>query len=464
MAFSLLTTSHARAELKLPWPFHVDKQQDPAVINADGPVDPPAYSTEYFSGVTSLALRTARIISCQKTTQGRLDASEQVWYMGDNYSAWATAFATDFQSDKFFPRPDFVRAFEDEMKEKMPGANSSEARVVADAFADYLESTLSKKRQTYSGATSFLKQNSSDAAWTRALSVMREFEKKNAKRIVSDKTGKERCEEIRADHKFWENTSFRAKVASTPPSPSLATTVAPHGADKSQDPASPPTDPAAAHNAPAADGASEPSAPVETPVEKPQDEAKKPVAEAPMADPATLPKNDGQLNLITGPALDLSADSEMRKAGYYLYDPNGGSLVTYHYGTDRMQARIQRAGKVLASKDIVMSVGDLGTATGGNGGRHKGHKGGKEVDLRLVNKDGIAARGTVSDDGYDRDKTFEMIKAMIDADPKNVTKIFINDSALRARLREYMKTTHKRSITISECPGHGNHVHMSYAN
>lgn len=162
--------------------------------------------------------------------------------------------------------------------------------------------------------------------------------------------------------------------------------------------------------------------------------------------------------------------ADQEAAGYYRYN-DGDRHV---YATDRVAWNIQAAGRILADKKIVMGVGELSARNGATPG-HTEHQGGRDVDLRLVgdrDSNGVArARPcTVHNSGcYDRENTFEMVKAFIDVDPYGIDKVFINDPTLQRMINNYMSEAYGiskvngRSIARS-CGGHDNHVHLSFKN
>ncbi len=153
------------------------------------------------------------------------------------------------------------------------------------------------------------------------------------------------------------------------------------------------------------------------------------------------------------------ASQDVYKYGYYRYN-DGDRKV---FGTERTIWRLKAAGKLLAQKGIVMGVGDISSRGGPTRG-HAEHQQGQDVDLRLVGPDGMSKPCTVSNSScYDREKTFEMIKTLIDVDPTKVDKILINDPTLRRQINTYyqQKTGSSRSIT-AYCAGHDNHVHFSW--
>lgn len=170
---------------------------------------------------------------------------------------------------------------------------------------------------------------------------------------------------------------------------------------------------------------------------------------------------------------------EFRTAGYQLYSDG-----SHDYGVDRTIWNIRAAGRILAEKKIVMGVGHISPRTGGTTS-HTEHQGGKDVDLRLVPpRDGsgyaVSRPCTTSQSNcFDVDNTFEMIKAFIDVDPYGIDRVYVNSRALREKVNTYLRDTYGISYDPSKeglnsprgnpnistaCPGHADHVHISFKN
>ncbi|MEC7276814.1 MAG: hypothetical protein VXV96_10880 [Bdellovibrionota bacterium] len=155
---------------------------------------------------------------------------------------------------------------------------------------------------------------------------------------------------------------------------------------------------------------------------------------------------------------------EMEKdIGYYRYGDGDGNV----FGSERTVWNIKAAGKILSEKGIIMGVGEISSKAGPTSG-HSEHQEGRDVDLRLIGKtqDGVARaeRCNVNNSGcYDRDNTYEMIKAFIDVDPYGIDKVFINDPKLRTMINDYMSSEYGVSQTIAKsCSGHDDHIHLSF--
>lgn len=156
-----------------------------------------------------------------------------------------------------------------------------------------------------------------------------------------------------------------------------------------------------------------------------------------------------------------SDPTRVAQAGFYLYGEGDNKI----YGTQRTIWNLRAAGRVLARSGISMAIGDI-SSRGGRTSGHSEHQGGNDVDIRLVSSDGKSRRCTINDSScYDRGKTFEMIKALIDVDPSRVDKILINDRALQGMINRYAREKYpeiiKRDVARS-CAGHDNHLHFSW--
>lgn len=183
-----------------------------------------------------------------------------------------------------------------------------------------------------------------------------------------------------------------------------------------------------------------------------------PQSEAILAELGNQPAPGGPIRFKLSSAGDKVDD--IVKAGYQRYGAEDGRV----YGTARTIWNLQAAGRILGKEGIIMGIGDISANGGGKIRPHSEHQRGNDVDMRLVNSKGIAGPCTINDSScYSRDKTFTMIKALIDVDPNNVDKILINDNQLAAKINKYLKDTY--NITGNKarpCPGHHNHLHFSW--
>lgn len=159
-------------------------------------------------------------------------------------------------------------------------------------------------------------------------------------------------------------------------------------------------------------------------------------------------------------------ETEAMEKGYYTYGRS-----TKRYGTERTQWRLLQAGEKLAEKGIVMGVGNISKAGGGRLPPHMSHRRGVDADFRLVGPNGKGQRcnltqpSSVTQRCYDREKTFEMVKTLIDVDIRNVDQVLINDPELRTMINDYYAEMSGSDRPIAKaCAGHDNHIHMSWKN
>lgn len=186
--------------------------------------------------------------------------------------------------------------------------------------------------------------------------------------------------------------------------------------------------------------------------------------ESTVPEPKGLPSASAEVNSLL-PTISYDEQQALEQ-GYYTYGQS-----RKRYGTQRTQWRLLQAGKKLAEKDIVMGVGNISKAGGGRMPPHMSHRSGGDVDFRLVGPNGKAQRcnlthpKSVTDSCYDRAKTFEMVKTLIDVDIRNVDKVLINDPELRNMINSYYSKMSGSDRPIAQsCTGHDNHIHMSWKN
>jgi hypothetical protein len=168
-----------------------------------------------------------------------------------------------------------------------------------------------------------------------------------------------------------------------------------------------------------------------------------------------VPEDFEARNIEDGPG-----SQEHKEAGYYTY-----TRAETKFGTERTIWRIETVGKILAKQNITMGVGNISLKGGGTLKPHASHKRGVDVDLRFINSAGMAGSCNLKVDRscFDSEKTFQMIKAYIDVDPNSVRAIFVNDDKLLADINAYYKKVSGRDIQVAKrCPGHDNHVHISW--
>ncbi len=180
-------------------------------------------------------------------------------------------------------------------------------------------------------------------------------------------------------------------------------------------------------------------------------------------------KRSRKLLPIGGPVKTRLPD---RGDGYYTKYVNGRA----NFGTAGVIQRIQMAGKALKKQGITASITEI-SRKGGTTPGHKEHQGGKDVDLRFVDKHGNARQCTIYQKCFDRKKTFQMVKAFIDADPRSIDAIWVGDKKLQNMINSYLKKRHGRNrITryssktgkaykehlCAGRKGHHDHIHLSW--
>jgi hypothetical protein len=154
------------------------------------------------------------------------------------------------------------------------------------------------------------------------------------------------------------------------------------------------------------------------------------------------------------------SSADVLKSGYYLFGAGDERI----YGTERTVWRLKKAGQLLAKDGMAMGIGDISKKGGDNVHPHMTHKKGQDVDLRLLDKNGVASVCNYRDsDCYDRSKTFKMIKTLIDVDPTKVKKVFINDPSLRSMVNSYYRDAAGDRGTISfAASGYDNIISFSW--
>lgn len=171
------------------------------------------------------------------------------------------------------------------------------------------------------------------------------------------------------------------------------------------------------------------------------------------------PADGGAVNTL----LPTVADGEQaRELGYYTYGQE-----RKRYGTERTVWRLQTAGRALAEDGIVMAVGNISLNGGGRMPPHVSHQRGVDVDLRFIGSNGRGHQCNIGSNSscLDREKTFKMVKALIDTDPDNVRIILINDASLQQMVNEYYRRTTGRNENVARPCGttaHNDHIHFSW--
>jgi hypothetical protein len=183
--------------------------------------------------------------------------------------------------------------------------------------------------------------------------------------------------------------------------------------------------------------------------------------------------------------------SDQQDAGYHTYYTSA-----HHWGRPHIIGNILKASRVLSEKGIYMGVGDINRKPFTPGrpryyklGRrwlptppdnptmaftegHNSHKDGRAADLRLIGPDGQATQCTYSERCYSEKNTLEMLKALIDTDPFNISVIYINSDSLQDKVAKYIVEVYKRNgrsvsywgarTLVKSWPHHDNHIHFHW--
>jgi murein endopeptidase len=170
------------------------------------------------------------------------------------------------------------------------------------------------------------------------------------------------------------------------------------------------------------------------------------------------------------------ASEKAKSHGYYTYKDGDN----YLYGRPHIVWNIQKAASNLAAQDIVIGIGDMSKAGGGDIPNHSTHEEGKAADIRLVFSNGSGGGRSRSGDvseltDADRALNLKVIKELIDADPTNVSDIYVNDKKLQDDINTYLalKTgTNKKIRELGKkitsifqcrrCDGHNDHIHFEW--
>jgi len=132
---------------------------------------------------------------------------------------------------------------------------------------------------------------------------------------------------------------------------------------------------------------------------------------------------------------------DRNKAGYYSHVQSDLQFARPH-----IVGNILKAADTLKGKGLAMGVAVInqngGTAKKATTFGYNSHKEGTRATLMLMDAKGNAA--TCDDPScYDKEKNFQMLAALVDADPDNIQKIEVNDKEIQERLVEHMMLNHK---------------------
>lgn len=142
--------------------------------------------------------------------------------------------------------------------------------------------------------------------------------------------------------------------------------------------------------------------------------------------------------------------------GYIIVDNYVHAKTGENWGTpETVKSLLSLAEKWAEYDDSLLRFNDLSIEIGGKFGPHGTHHNGKYVDIRLIRKDGGLGDTNIYHDTYDKVKTKELVRLLIE-DP-NVEKILFNDVDI---IREF--ENNENGVKIMKYPGHDDHLHVQF--
>lgn len=132
------------------------------------------------------------------------------------------------------------------------------------------------------------------------------------------------------------------------------------------------------------------------------------------------------------------------RAGYYTYGtpPNGAGQYA-HPKLLSLLFLVEHQWQGIDSRKI--GFGNISLADGAPYSEHKGHRSGKDVDVRLLRKDKMESAVTRFDTQYDRDATAQLIRIFFEF--SFVQPIFFNDPSV-PRVRPLIRHDDHFHVTI----------------
>lgn len=341
-----------------------------------------------------LAERLADLYACVPGHKDP-DYSTQSWYLVDSFMAWNNAVAASVFSSsdaEALGREAFEKAFRERVKLRLPALENDAA------IADYAKSAaLATEKITQSA----LKEKAQITEFSKASTLLKDSSRSNGKNIFQilktahnnhlETLKKNTCAQLGVS--FFASPKFGV--------PSTAETIA---------------------------AAKVSAAEIQAKKRKERH--------------ALIDKRYTRSDRISTD-LPYVKQSDRKQHGYY-------TIGKFRSGRPHIIGNILKAASDLKEQGIAIAVHDINARdmdpdikkvkTPGYFKRERGTK----ATFLTVGPDGSASScGFTSSTCYSEDKTFEMIKALIDLEPDNIRRIEIADKYLRKRVEEYLVAAHR---------------------
>jgi len=161
-----------------------------------------------------------------------------------------------------------------------------------------------------------------------------------------------------------------------------------------------------------------------------------------------IPHPDGRIDpggttfhKLAGAAAKLILLPQRSGAGYYSY-----ASADKQYGTEATIAAIlDVAGTFRDNRpNLLLGIGDISLAAGGNLPPHVSHKDGRNVDIRPLRTDAKMLGVTFQNSSYSRENTRVLVESLLAH--RNVRSILFNDTQIKG---------------VTHWAGHDNHLHVN---
>ena len=434
---------------------HPNPQQPAASKSAETPATPP--TSPLTSEVQKLATRIADLYLCVPSERDS-SYSTASWYLMNTFRGWNNAVAQSSLNSETKFSDDLIKIFNQTAVEeirKRSGKYADDETVKA-----FIAGASNTARITYNNAVSAhnvykkttdlgaLMVKSHEPGEENIFKRLRTAHEKNLKELRADERS---CADLGS--RFWETPKF---FASEEPVKKEETKIPTQRASQAKK---------------------------QSHVKEPKIDHDVEEVTLPAAKPVQTKKSPP-----TAPT--ISSSSRSRKISAYLPTQTFGNRDSanyytyrnsdYRWGRPQVVQAIKSAAQYLRGQGITMGVGDMNIRgderkptpnhgwTDDNGKYHNGHANGDSADFRLINHDGVAEQMDLRTKSgraiFDRNKTFTMIKALIDADRGKVDVLFVNDDVLLGMIRRYMYQQGYTNVAsrIKRWPGHDNHVHIRW--